>query len=59
LDLELDEPSFDHSTFSRNCARLLEHEAGGELFGAVVGQARGLKLLLDEHFTVDGSLVEA
>ncbi len=59
LDLELDEASFDHSTFSRNRARLLEHEVAGEFFRGVVAQARALKLLSDEHFTVDGTLVEA
>ena len=59
LDLEVDEASFDHSTFSRNRARLLEHEVAGEFFRAVVEQARTLKLLSDEHFTVDGTLVEA
>ena len=51
--------SFDHSTFSRNRARVLEHETAGEFFRAVVAQARTLKLLLDEHFTVDGTVVEA
>src|ERR1700687_837596 len=59
LDLEADEASFDHSTFSRNRQRLLPHEVAGEFFRAVVEQARGLKLLSDEHFTVDGTLVEA
>lgn len=59
LDLEADEPSFDHSTFSRNRARLLEHTVADEFFRAVVAQARGLNLLSDEHFTVDGTLVEA
>jgi len=59
LDLEADEASFDHSTFSRNRARLLEHEVAGEFFRAVVEQARRLNLLSDEHFTVDGTLVEA
>jgi transposase len=59
LDLEADEASFDHSTFSRNRARLLEHAVASEFLRAVVEQARGLKLLSDEHFTVDGTLVEA
>jgi transposase len=59
LDLEIDEASFDHSSFSRNRARLLEHEVAGEFFRAVVAQARTLRLLSDEHFTVDGTLVEA
>jgi len=59
VDLEMDEPSFDHSTFSRNRARLLEHEVAGEFFRGVVEQARALKLLSSEHFTVDGTLIEA
>ena len=59
VGLEMDAPSFDHSTFSRNRARLLEHAVAAEFFHAVVKQARGLKLLSDEHFTVDGTLVEA
>jgi transposase len=59
LDLQIDEASFDHSSFSRNRARLLEHEVAGEFFRAVVAQARTLRLLSDEHFTVDGTLVEA
>jgi transposase len=59
LDLEVDEAGFDHSTFSRNRARLLEHAVAGEFFRAVVAQARTRKLLSDEHFTVDGTLVEA
>ena len=59
LDLEMDEPSFDHSTFSRNRARLLECEIAGEFSCSVVKQARELKLLSDDHFTVDGTLIEA
>src|SRR5271167_52334 len=59
LDLEADEASFDHSTFSRNRARLLEHAVADEFFRAVVAQARALQLLSDEHFTVDGTLIEA
>src|SRR5260370_36461616 len=59
LDLEADETSFDHSTFSRNRQRLLAHEVAGGFFRAVVGQARGLNLRSDEHFTGDGALVEA
>src|ERR1700676_5827993 len=47
LDLNWDEPGFDHSTFSRNRARLLEHDVAGEL-----------RLTSDEHFTVDGTLIE-
>jgi transposase len=59
LDMELDEPSFDHSSFTTNRERLLEHEVAGEFFRGVVEQARVLKLLSSEHFTVDGTLIEA
>jgi transposase len=59
LEMDVSEPSFDHSTFSRNRARLLEHAVADEFFRAVVAQARALQLLSDEHFTVDGTLIEA
>ena len=59
LDLNWDEPGFDHSSFTRNRARLLEHDVAGEFFRTVVEQARALKLASDEHFTVDGTLIEA
>src|SRR6202049_2737464 len=48
LYLETDATSFDHSTFSRHRARLLEHAVADEFLRAVVGQARGLNLLSDE-----------
>ena len=59
LDLNWDEPGFDHSSFSRNRARLLEHDVAGEFFRTVVAEARELRLTSDEHFTVDGTLIEA
>ena len=59
LDMNWDEPGFDHSTFSRNRTRLLEHDVAGEFFRTVVAEARELKLTSDEHFTVDGTLIEA
>ena len=59
LDMDAAEPSFDHSSFSRNRARLLEHDVAREFFTRVVAQARAMQLLSDEHFTVDGTLVEA
>ena len=54
LDLNWDEPAFDHSTFSRNRMRLLKHDVAGEFFRTVVAEARELKLTSDEHFIVDG-----
>jgi len=59
LDMNWDEPGFDHSSFTRNRARLLEHDVAGEFFRIVVEQARALKLTSDEQFTVDGTLIEA
>jgi len=59
LDMEMDEASFDHSSFTTNRNRLLENEVAGEFFRGVVEQARALKLLSAEHFTVDGTLIEA
>ncbi|HKM80539.1 MAG TPA: IS5 family transposase [Candidatus Acidoferrum sp.] len=59
LDLNWDEPGFDHSSFSRNRARLLEHDVAGEFFRTVVAEARELRLTSDEYFTVDGTLIEA
>jgi transposase len=59
LDMELSEPSFDHSSFSANRARLLKHEIAAEFFYAVVEEARAMGLLSSEHFTVDGTLIEA
>src|SRR5256714_6269080 len=57
--MELDEPSFDHSSFTTNRNRLLEREVPGEFFRQIVAQARALGLLSNEHFTVDGTLIEA
>ncbi len=59
LDMDLVEPSFDHSTFSKNRERLLRHRVSQVFFDEVVRQADRLHLLSDEHFTVDGTLIEA
>jgi transposase len=59
LDLNMLEEPFDHSSFSRNRARLLAHEVAHEFFAAVLAQARALNLLSDEHFSVDGTQIEA
>ena len=59
LDLNIGDPAFDHSTFSKNRARLLEHEVAQRFFAAVVGEARRRKFLSEDHFTVDGTLLEA
>lgn len=59
LDMGLEEASFDHSTFSKNRERLIEHEIAKEFFAGVIRAAREQRLLSDEHFTVDGTLIES
>ena len=59
LDMDMLEDSFDPSTFTKNRQRLMEHEVAAEFFGAVLGQARDEGLVSREHFSVDGTLIEA
>jgi transposase len=59
VGLNMSEPAWNHAVFSKNRERLLAGEVAHELFACVVEQARALKLLSDEHFTVDGTLIEA
>lgn len=59
LDMNIMEPSFDATTFTKNRKRLLEHRVGQQLFDEVVAAAHERGLLSDEHFTVDGTLIEA
>ena len=59
LDLNIDDPAFDASTFSKNRGRLLEHAVAARFMQAVLEEAGRLRLLSEEHFTVDGTLLEA
>jgi transposase len=59
VGLSIDDPVWDATTFSKNRERLLKGEVAGGFFTAVVEQARAHGLLSDEHFTVDGTLIEA
>jgi transposase len=59
VGLAMDELAWDHSTYSKNRDRLIEHDAVRALFGQVVEQARTAGLLSDEHFSVDGTLIRA
>jgi transposase len=59
LDLNVDDEGFDHSTFSRNRERLLTHEIADRFFAAVVQQAHLRRYISGEHFSVDGTLLEA
>lgn len=57
VGLELDEPVWNHAVFSKNRDRLLNQEVAREFFGRVLEQAK--PHISDEHFTVDGTLIEA
>lgn len=59
LDMAVDDPVWDHSTFSQNQERLLRSEIAAKFLSRILGQAREAGLLSDEHFTVDGTLVES
>ena len=59
LGMNLVELSFDATTFTKNRERLLKHRVGQALFDEVVLEADRWGLLSDEHFTVDGTLIEA
>jgi len=55
----MDDAPWDHSTFTKNRDRLLDHDVMRELFGQVISQARAQGLLSAEHFSVDGTLIRA
>ncbi len=59
VGIGIDEPAWDHSVFSKNRDRLLAGEIAAKFLAAVLAQARVKKLLSTEHFSVDGTLIEA
>lgn len=59
LDMGLDEQPFDATSFGKNRERLIEHEVAKQFFAAVVERARAQGLVSSEHFSVDGTLIEA
>jgi transposase len=59
LDLPIDAKAFDATTFSKNRQRLLDHEIADQFFAAVVGQAKLRRYVSSDHFSVDGTLLEA
>ncbi len=59
LGMRIDERSFDASTFSKNRERLLGHQIADRFFAAVVAQARLRRYCSSDHFSVDGTLLEA
>jgi transposase len=59
VGLEMDDRVWDVTVFTKNRNRLLEGEIAESFFEAVLDQAREAGLLSDEHFTVDGTMIEA
>jgi len=59
VGLNMDEPVWVPTVFSKNRERLLEGDIAERFFGGVLKQAREADLLSDEHFSVDGTLIEA
>jgi len=59
VGLGMEDATWDHSTYTQNRDRLIEHDAVRALFKQVMKQAEEAKLLSDEHFSVDGTLIRA
>src|SRR6187401_1288152 len=59
VGLGVDDAVWDHSTFSKNRDRLLAGEIAAKFLGAVLAQPRVKRLLSSDHFSVDGTLIEA
>jgi transposase len=59
VGLNVDEPVWDATVYTKNRERLLEGDVAQEFFAQVLEQAHEAELLSDEHFSVDGTLIEA
>lgn len=59
VGLSADEPVWERSTFSKNRDRLMHGDIGRKFFDRVLAQARAAGLTSDEHFSVDGTLIDA
>jgi transposase len=59
VGLSMDDKVWDHSVFSKNQERCLDSDLAAAFFVRILEQAKAAKLLSDEHFTVDGTLIEA
>jgi transposase len=59
VGLGVDDPAWDHSSFSKNRDRLLAGEIAAKFLAAVLAQPRVKRLLSGDHFSVDGTLIEA
>ena len=59
VGIGIDDPVWDHSTFSKNRERLLAGDIAAKFLAAVLSQPQVKRLLSTDHFSVDGTLVEA
>ena len=59
VGLSMDDRVWDHSVFSKNQERFLDSDLAAAFFARILKQAASAGLLSDEHFTVDGTLIEA
>jgi transposase len=59
VGIGIDEAAWDHSVFSKNRERLLEGAIAAKLLSAILAQPRVKRLLSTDHFSVDGTLIEA
>jgi len=59
VGIGVDDAAWDHSTFSKNRDRLLEGDIAAKFLAAVLAEPRVKKLLSTDHFSVDGTLIEA
>src|SRR5215217_2639118 len=59
VGLGINDPVWDHSVFAKNSDRLLDGEIAAKFLTAVLAQPRVKRLLSSEHFSVDGTLIEA
>jgi transposase len=59
VGLEMDDAVWDEKVFSKNRARLIAGQASQQLLLAVIEEAQAHQLLSEEHFTVDGTLLQA
>lgn len=59
LDMGIDQAAFDASTFAKNRQRLISHDVAGVFFAAVLRQAKLRRYVSSDHFSVDGTVLEA
>lgn len=59
MGLGIDDAVWDHSSFSKNRDRLLDGDIAAKFLVAVLAQTQVKRLLSTEHFSVDGTLIEA